>query len=299
LIALRTKTDIVAALRERGIRLKKSLGQNLLIDHNLLGLIVRSAGVGKTDLVLEIGSGSGLLTHHLAEAAARVVTVEVDSALADLCRDYTADLDNVTLLNCDILKSKAKLNPHVEVAVLEVMESAGITRLKVVGNLPYRISTIVIPLLLEGPLPVVLMVCLVQKEVSDRLAASPGTKDYGALSVIVQAHARVEELRVLKPAVFFPEPKVSSAIVRLTPRHDILRRIRDYDTFSRLTRSLFLHRRKKVMGALRLAEPSPTDRRKLAFALDRAGIDEQARADQLAVEQIVRLANEIASEPSQ
>ena len=295
MVNLRTKSDIAAALRERNIRLKKSLGQHFLIDHNLLDFIVRSAGVTKTDLVLEIGGGSGLLTRHLAEAAAHVVTVEIDERLAALCRDHTADFGNVTLLTCDALESKIALNPDVERAVRSAMESQDAARLKVAANLPYAAGTGMIRALLESPLPLELIVVTVQKEVSDKLAAQPGTRDYGPLSVVVQAHARVEELRELKPGVFFPQPKVSSAAVRLTPTDETMRRILNYETFTELAKGLFLHRRKKATGALALAGRFEMPRAALLAALENAGISDDTRADNLSVEEIVRLANELWS----
>ena len=293
MIRLRTKSDIAAVLRERGIRLKKSLGQHFLIDHNLLDFIVRSADVAEPDLVLEIGGGSGLLTRRLAKAAAHVVTVEIDERLAALCRDHTADLHNITLLGCDALESKTTLNPDVERAVRSAMESQGAARLKVVANLPYSVSTAVIPALLKCPLPIELMVVTVQKEVSEKLAAQPGTGGYGPLSVIVQAHARVEELRRLKPGVFFPQPKITSSVVRLTPTDETLSRIVSYEVFAELVKSLFLHRRKKATGALALAERFRMPREELSAAFDKAGVSNDTRADRLSVKQIVRLANEL------
>lgn len=293
MVKLRTKSDIVAALRARNIHLKKSLGQHFLIDHNLLDFIVRSADVTKADIVLEIGGGSGLLTRRLADAAAHVVTVEIDEQLAALCRDHTADLGNITLLTCDALESKTALNPDVERAVRGAMESHEAARLKVVANLSYAVSTRVIQALLEGPLPVELMVVTVQKEVSGKLAAQPGTREYRPLSVIVQAHARVEELRELKPAVFFPQPKISSAIIRLTPTDETMRRILNYETFTELVKGLFLHRRKKATGALALAEYFEMPREALSAALENAGVSDDTRADKLSVEEIVRLANEL------
>ena len=293
MIRLRTKREIIAALRERDIHLKKKLGQNFLIDHNVLDFIVRSACVEKTDLALEIGAGTGLLTRHLAEAAGHVVAVEIDPNMAELCRQHTEGLDNITLLVCDALASKTTLSPKVARAVQHAMASRGPARLKAVSNLPYAGGAAVIRALLEGPLRPELVVCTVQKEVSDKLAAVPGTKDYGPLAVIVQAHARIEELCALKPQVFFPEPKVDSAVVRLTPTDEMLREIRSYETFSEVVRSLFLHRRKKAVGALALAERFAMPREKLAAALAGAGIGEGARADALSVEQIVRLANEL------
>ena len=296
MLQLRTRREIIAALRQRRIHLKKPLGQNLLIDHNLLELIVREARVDRSDAVLEVGAGSGLLTRHLAEAAGHVTTIEIDPQLIPLFREHTSGLDNITLLQCDVLESKSKLNPDVLAAAEHALRLPGILRPKCVANLPYAISTIVIPLLLEGPLPVELIVSTVQKEVCDRLAARPGTKDYGSLSVIVQAHARVEVVRVLGPKVFLPEPQVDSAIVRITPTDDVLRGISDYATFAEVARGLFLHRRKKAIGALTLLERFRGSRDRLASAFHAAGVDEAARADQLSVDQIVRLANAITAE---
>jgi len=293
LIKLRTKKEIIAALREHDIRLKKRLGQSFLIDHNLLDFIVRSACVGETDLALEIGAGTGLLTRHLAEAAGRVVAVEIDPELAELCREHTEGLDNVTLLVCNALVSKTALNPEIVRAVQGAATSGGPAALKAVSNLPYAGAAAVIEALLEGPLRPELVVCTVQKEVSDKLAAGPGSKDYGPPAVIAQAHARIEELRVLNPRVFFPEPKVSSAVVRLTPTDEMLRKIHNYGIFSEVVRSLFSHRRKKAVSALALAERFAMPREKLARALAGAGIGEEVRADALSVEQIVRLANEL------
>lgn len=295
MLELRTKHDIITALRERGIHLKKSLGQNLLIDHNLLAFIVREAAVDRTDLVLEVGAGSGLLTGHLAEGAGHVVAVEIDPRMVELFREHMAGAGNVSLLNCDVLESKSKLNPAVLDAVTAALHRPGISRLKCVANLPYAVSTMVIPLLLEGPLPVQVMVFTVQKEVSDRLAATPGTKDYGALSVIVQALARVEKVRTLGPRVFFPEPKVDSAVVRITPADERRRRIADYRTFAEVTRGLFTHRRKKIAGALALIERFRDARPALEPLIAAAGIEPGARADQLSVEQIILLSNNIAA----
>ena len=296
MLELRTRRDIIAALRHRGIHLKKSLGQNFLIDHNLLQFIVRAGEVDMSDAVLEIGAGSGLLTRHLAEAAAHVVSVEVDPRLAELCREHIAGLGNVSLLLCDALESKSRLNPAVLAAVESALHDGPARRLKCIANLPYAIGSIVIPLLLESSLPVQLMVFSVQKEVADRLAAGPGSKDYGALSVIVQAHARIQIIRLLGPKVFFPEPKVDSAIVRIEPTGERMGTIRNYDSFAELTRGLFSYRRKKVTSALAHAERFTASRERLTQAMARAGIGEESRADQLSVDQIIRLANELERE---
>ena len=258
-----------------------------------------SAAVEKSDLVLEIGSGSGLLTRRLAGAAGRVVAVEIDPRLAELCREHTEGLGNITLLVRDALESKTTLAPDLVGAAQDGMEAPEIKRLKAVANLSYAAATSVIRAFLEGPLQPELMVFTVQKEVSDKLSARPGSKNYGPLAVIAQTHACIEELRVIGPAAFFPQPKVNSAIVRMTPTDELLRTVRNYETYSEVVRHLFLHRRKKVTGALALAERLAMPREKLSAALDRAGIPTDARADALSVRQIVGLANEIESELSQ
>jgi len=292
---LRTKREIIEALRERGIRLKKSLGQNFLIDRNLLEFIVRAAGVNESDLVLEIGAGSGLLTRLLAESAGHVVAVEIDSRLLELLKEHTAGLGNLTLLNCDVLENKSRLNHAVVEAVSRKRELPNVSSFKCVANLPYAVGTIVIPLLLESPLRPELMVFTIQKEVCDRLTAQPGGKNYGALSVIVQANAQIEMLRVLGRKVFFPEPNVDSAIVRLTPTDETRRNIVDYELFSRLAHELFGHRRKKLAGAFEFSEHFNLPREQLDSIFERASIDAELRPEKLSVEQIVRLANEFAA----
>jgi len=162
-------------------------------------------------------------------------------------------------------------------------ELPNLSGFKCVANLPYVVGTIVIPLLLESP------------EVCERLAAQPGCKDYGALSVIVQANAHIEVLRVLGRKVFFPEPNVDSAIVRLTPTDETRRNIVDYELFSRLAHELFRHRRKKLAGAFEFSEHFKLPREQLDSIFESTSIDAELRPERLSVEQIVRLANELAA----
>src|SRR5262245_40915009 len=206
-------------LAERGMRPKGKLGQNFLIDLNLIDLIVRTAELSRADAVLEVGSGTGGLTARLADEAGAVVSVEVDPAFHGLAAELLADKPNVELVHGDALKHKNELNPEVLAAWDRRAAAHGCTVRKLVANLPYVVATPVIAnLLLDRPPE--RMVVTVQWEIAERLTAGPGLKDYGALAVLAQSLADVEIVRRLGPSVFWPRPQVDSAIVRITPRDD-------------------------------------------------------------------------------
>src|SRR5262249_19599118 len=198
---------------QRGIRPKNKLGQNFLIDLNLIDLLLRTAELTRDDLALEIGSGTGSLTARLAEHAGAVLSVEIDTAFAALAAEAVAGRENVTLLHADVLKNKNELNPEVLAKLEEVRQRFGCTRLKLVANLPYAVATPVIGNFLLLDLAVERMVVTVQWEIAERLMAQPGVKDYAALAVFVQSVADVELVRKLPPSVFWPRPQVASAIV--------------------------------------------------------------------------------------
>jgi 16S rRNA (adenine1518-N6/adenine1519-N6)-dimethyltransferase len=259
---------------ERGIRPKNKLGQNFLIDLNLLEVLLQAAEVGPDDLVLEVGSGTGSLTARLAELAGHVVTVEIDPAFASLVLELTADRrDRVTLLHTDVLAGKNELRPDVLDAVRDEAAKAGTTRLKVVANLPYAVATPVVSNLLLTDAAVERMVVTVQWEIAERLLAAPGTKDYGALAVLVQSLADVELVRKLPPAVFWPRPQVESAIVKVTPDAAKRARVGDVKRFRAFLRDLYAHRRKNLRGALfgmvgRTWDKAEVDRRLAALDID-------------------------------
>jgi 16S rRNA (adenine1518-N6/adenine1519-N6)-dimethyltransferase len=233
-------------LGERNIRPKKKLGQNFLVDLNLLDLIVRTAELSPVDVVLEVGSGTGSLTNLLAAEAGAVVTVEIDPAFAELTREAIAGRTNVTSIRADILRNKNELNEEVVSAVSQARERAGCTRFKIVANLPYVVATPVISnFLLSDGVPE-RMVVTVQWEIAERLTANPGTKDYGALAVLVQSVADVEMVRRLPPSVFWPRPKVASAIVMIKPQAAKRARVGDVGRFRRFLRDLYTHRRKNL-----------------------------------------------------
>ena len=291
---VRTKRELAALFRHLGMRCQKRLGQNFLVDHNLLGFMVRAAEVGPDDLAVDIGCGTGLLLGHLADGAAHAIGIEVDRRLLAICSRYLEGRANVTLLRGDALASKRRLAPLLLEALAREWATGRYEALRVVSNLPYSVASLIVPNLLEAGLPLAVVLVTVQKEVADRLAAEPHSKQYGALSVVAQAHARVEVVRGVPPQVFWPRPKVESAIVRLVPRREGREGIDDYARFQQVVRAAFAHRRKSVANALATAH-SLGDKAAVDVAVARCGIGPGQRAEHVSLPQYVALANELTA----
>jgi 16S rRNA (adenine1518-N6/adenine1519-N6)-dimethyltransferase len=283
------KRDLVRLFKERGLRAKRLLGQNFLVDHNVLEFLCRAADLERTDVVLEIGAGTGLLTEHLARRSVRVIAVEIDENLCALAGEYVGDLPNVSLLGCDIHGRRKRLHPDVRAALADAL---GPERpFVVVSNLPYCISSDLLLSLLEAPRPPERMVLTVQVEFADRLVAQPGSREYGPLTVQLRAVAEVERLRTLPPDVFWPVPNVESAVVRI--RHDAERRARIASprVLKSVIRALFAHRRKTAASALRRVGRRSLSRAEAASVLAAAGVPDDARGDGLSVEQAVAVSD--------
>jgi 16S rRNA (adenine1518-N6/adenine1519-N6)-dimethyltransferase len=282
----------------RNIRPKNKLGQNFLIDLNLIDVLLRAAQLTPLDLVLEVGSGTGGLTGRLIERAGAVVSVEIDQAFATLVEEIVAPVrERVLLLHADVLEGKNELNPAVFRALETMAERAGTTDLKLVANLPYAVATPVISNLLLSPLTLERMVVTVQWEIAERLLAGPGSKTYGALTVLVQSLADVDLIRKLPPSVFWPRPLVDSAIVRIRPNATKRAQVGDVARFRAFLRDLYAHRRKNLRGALvgmagRSLDKAETDRR-----LAELGLDGSVRAETLDREQHLRLCAVFGAEP--
>ena len=213
-----TQSYLRALFAENGISPQRRLGQNFLIDLNIHDLIVKSAELDTGDVILEIGPGAGALTSLTARGVATVVAVEVDRAMARLTAQATAGLGNVQVLNLDALAGKNTINPAVLDHVRSALAGGEGRRFKLVANLPYHVATPVITNFLVHPdLSPELMVITIQREMADRLCATPTTPAYGAVSVVVQALADVSIVRLLPPSVFWPRPKVDSAVVAIRP----------------------------------------------------------------------------------
>jgi 16S rRNA (adenine1518-N6/adenine1519-N6)-dimethyltransferase len=274
---------------ERGIQPKNKLGQNFLIDLNLLEVLLAAAELTAADLALEVGSGTGSLTLRLAELAGAVVSVEVDSAFAAITAEAVQGDDNVVLLHADVLKNKNEINPEVFAAIADLSRLRSTHHVKLVANLPYAVAVPVLSNLLLHDPPPDLLVGTVQWEIAERLLASAGSKPYGALAVLVQSLADVELVRRLPPAVFWPRPLVWSAIVRIRPNPAKQAVVGDARRFRNFLRDLYAHRRKNLRGGLLGFHGKPFTRSEIDARLAELGIDGTARAESLDLEHHLRL----------
>jgi 16S rRNA (adenine1518-N6/adenine1519-N6)-dimethyltransferase len=274
---------------ERGIKPKNKLGQNFLIDLNLLDLLLRSAELTREDLVLEVGSGTGSLTVRLVEQAGAVVSVEIDPAFASLTDEEVRQRERIALLSADVLKNKNELNPDVLRAIVNLGQRCGTRRVKLVANLPYAVAVPVITNLLLCNLAIERMVVTVQGEIAERLLAVPSTKAYGALAVLVQSLADVELVRHLPPSVFWPQPLVNSAIVCIRPNPSKREHVGNPPSFRAFLRDLYVHRRKNLRGALVNLPNQDRSKSEVDACLVELGIDGTTRAEALSLEEHLSL----------
>jgi len=281
-------------LKAAGLQPLNRYGQNFLIDLNLVDLVARSGQLGPDDVVLEIGTGTGSLTERLIRDAGRVVTVEIDAHLAALAGQEFADNPRVRLLQRDALKNKNTIHPEVIAAVRAAMSEIGPhAKFKLVANLPYNVATPILSnLLLCDPVPV-RMVATIQKELADRIVAVPSTKDYSALSIWIQSVATVEILRVLPPSVFWPRPKVHSAILAIEPRQDLRTRIVDLHFFHTTVRAFYFHRRKFLRSVVISALKDRIGKERVDEVLAAEGMTPSTRAEELSVEKTISLVNRL------
>lgn len=262
-------------LKTFDIHMSKRLGQNFLVNPQVVDDIVAAAGVQPGDTVLEIGPGIGTLTQGLAETGARIVAVELDQKLVHVLAKTLEGYDNVRVLHGDILK-------------VDISREITAEKFKIVANLPYYITTPIIMGLLEQRLPVSVLVTMVQKEVADRMVASPGGKDYGALSIAVQYYTRPDIVFEVPPAAFIPPPAVTSAVIRCAVRQEPPVKVADEKVFFRLVKAAFAQRRKTLANALK-GVGAGTDH--VQAALTACGIDGGRRGETLSLEEFGALAN--------
>ena len=272
--------EIKALLGRHGFRFSKSMGQNFLIESWVPQDIADASGAGAGTGVLEIGPGIGPLTVQLARRADKVAAVELDRALLPILSETLAGCPNVTVVPGDVMK--------LDLPALVAQQFAGLTPL-VCANLPYNITTPVLTLLLESGLFASITV-MIQREVAQRICAAPGTGDYGAFSVFCQYHAGTELLFEVPPECFLPAPKVTSAVLRLTPR-PAPACVHDEKRFFRVVRGAFGQRRKTLLNALTSAFPLSKD--DLRACIEAAGLSADVRGERLGIEEFARLADEI------
>lgn len=282
---MQTLSEIRRLLDERGLRPKRSLGQNFLHDHNLIRRLVDASAVGEGDLVLEVGPGTGALTECILARGARVIACEIDDDLAELLGErFAPDIASgrLVLVHADCLDGKHALGGKVADAI-------GSRPFRLVANLPYGAASPLMVILATarhpataGAGPCLGQFVTIQKEVADRVRAETGTRDYSELSVMVQAMSRVRRIAALPPGCFWPPPKVTSEMIAIEPRDKPL--TNDPAHLERLCRVVFSKRRKQIGPVLQHAG--------LLGSLPE-GVDAASRPEQLSVEQLVAIADRL------
>ncbi len=286
---MRSPAAIRNLMQSHGISCRKSLGQNFLIDNNIISKIIASAELTGSDLVVEIGPGLGALTTEIARKAFKAVVVEVDRGLLAALSEILKGLQNVEMVLGDALKMD--FDRLVAESTCGEYGGAG-KKYKLLANLPYYITSPVLMHLLLGRFNISLIVIMVQSEVAERLAAAPGSKVYGSLSLAVQYFTKPEILFRVPRTVFYPRPGVDSAVVRLMVRSEPAVLVRDQEMLFSVIRSAFGKRRKTLLNSLTGCAPG-IDRKTCLNSLKKAGIDPERRAETLSLEEFASLADSI------
>ncbi|MBO0995499.1 16S rRNA (adenine(1518)-N(6)/adenine(1519)-N(6))-dimethyltransferase RsmA [Bacillus sp. SD088] len=271
-------------LNKYGFSFKKSLGQNFLIDPNILRNITEVAGLTKHSGAIEIGPGIGALTEHLARTSKKVLAFEIDGRLLPILEDTLSPYANVEILHQDVLKSNLK-------AVI-AEKFAEIQDLMVVANLPYYVTTPIIMKILEEQLPLRGIVAMLQKEVADRIAAKPGTKEYGSLSIAIQYYTIPETVMIVPKTVFMPQPNVDSAVIRLIKRTQPVVQVLNEEFFFDVIRKSFAQRRKTILN--NLSSGFGKDKKEcILTALHKTDIDPKRRGETLTIEEFGKLSDSL------
>lgn len=277
-------TNTSEILNKYQFRMQKKYGQNFLVDTNILHKIVEAAEVTKEDCVLEIGPGIGTMTQYLAEAAGRVIAVEIDRDLIPILKETLSPYDNITLLHADILK--------VDLHKLSEEQNNG-RPFKVVANLPYYITTPIIMELLESHIPLTSITVMVQSEVADRMQVGPGTKDYGALSLAVQYFAKPEVVARVPSACFIPRPNVDSTVIRLTCHPSPPVEVEDEAYLFAVIRASFNQRRKTLVNGLVNAGNLGVTKEQVEAVLGQMEIPTTVRGETFTLERFAELCNRL------
>jgi len=271
-------------LRKYKVRPQKKLGQSFLIDGNIAAGIVKSSGIGSGDVVVEIGSGHGALTLLIVREAEKVVAVEIDPRMVDILREELKEASNLEIFQQDILDYDFSM---------PLRDSRGKNKLKIIGNIPYSISSQILFRLIDFRETISSMTLMFQKEVAERITASPGTKEYGILSAITYMYTIPSRVMTVPADCFFPRPKVDSAILKMEVRETPLFAVKDNDLFLKVVKCAFAKRRKTLFNNLRSSDLFPVGKEDVQRVLDRLGIDGRRRGETLTVEEFGILSDAI------
>lgn len=273
-------------LNKYGIHANKSLGQNFLINNEVVSTIIESANVSNKDLVIEIGPGLGTLTSRLLEKAGKVICVELDDRMISILEDRFKLYNNFELIHNDVLK--VDLNKIIE----ENLENSNLKTAKIVANLPYYITTPIIMKLLEEKLNIETITVMIQKEVADRLVALPGTKNAGAITYSVYYYADASKIIDVEKNSFIPEPNVTSTVIQLKIRKESLLQVENEELMFKIIKQAFMQRRKTLVNALsNLAIFN--NKEEIIQLLKELNINEKVRGEALTIEQYAKITNRI------
>lgn len=287
---MQTKQQIRQLLASAGISPNKRLGQHFLIDLNLMRLLIDSADIKNKDVVLEVGCGTGSLTEALAEKAGYCLAVELDESIAKIAKSQLAETNNVEIISTDILDTKNTISRTV-IGALEHCRKKYTGWLLLVANLPYSVACPVMLNLVAGPIRADSMFVTVQKQVADRMTASPGSGDYGTLSILLGATGDVKMIRVLKPTVFWPQPQVDSAMVSFARKEDKVSCIKSMELFSEVINLFMGHRRKMLKACTKFTQGRLARIDDWPDIFDQCSIEPHSRPEQLWPEDYIAIAN--------
>ncbi|MDW4522100.1 16S rRNA (adenine(1518)-N(6)/adenine(1519)-N(6))-dimethyltransferase RsmA [Staphylococcus saprophyticus] len=281
-----TPTRTKALLNQYGFNFKKSLGQNFLIDVNIIHNIIDASDIDEQTGIIEVGPGMGSLTEQLAKSAKKVMAFEIDQRLIPVLKDTMGPYDNVTVINEDILKA--------DIAHYVTEHLANCEKIMVVANLPYYITTPILLNLMQQKLPIDGYVVMMQKEVGERLNAQVGTKAYGSLSIVAQYYTETSKVLTVPKSVFLPPPNVDSIVVKLMKRPTPIVNIDDENKFFKMTKAAFSQRRKTINNNYQsLFVNGKVNKEKILEWLEAAGIDPRRRGETLSIKEFANLYNEL------
>lgn len=281
---LSSRSATMDLVKRHGFKFTKSLGQNFLIDDNIVDKIVAGAGIGPSDKIIEVGPGIGTLTREMASKAQSLMAVEIDKNLIPILTDTLGDYENVKIVNEDIIKA------DIRGLIDENLDGGPV---KLVANLPYYITTPIIMRFLEEDINVTDIVVMVQKEVAERMNAQPGGKDFGALSVAVQFYCDTEIVAKVPRHLFVPQPNVDSIVIALRVRPERKYRVDSEDLFFKVVKAAFGQRRKTLLNSI--ASMGNLSKDMVKEALEEAGIDPKRRGETLSLDEFANLSNVIGN----